>query len=313
MNEQKKYKMVKEDSGKLYRIQALIDIPEHFVEAGDFGGLIQSEINLSQFGDGWIEKEAMVTDDATVKAGVIKGKSYLKDEVVVYSGVISDSTLSGKTIIKGRTKVSSSTLWNCSIMNGDIVSSELYNVDIENGSGVVDSSIRSSEKFRIEDAVLIKKSNLRTSSGLISGYGLMHYANINANSILISSKFALKNVNASISDIFWIRESKNEHLPGMSEVIGADNGVEEPVFIETSSLTLKDSSIRGSVKLHGTISLVDSTVSDMSQISMRGKLEACNISEMAMIEFNPSSVVTLRSLRLGGEEVYNNEALEQLP
>lgn len=311
MNEQKKYKMVKEDSGKLYRIQALIDIPEYFVEAGDFGGLIQSEINLSQFGDGWIESESMVTGNAIVKDGVIKGKSYLKDEVVVYSGVISDSTISGKTIIKGRTKVSSSTLWNCSIMNGDIASSELYNVDIGIGSGVVNSTIRSSEKLKIEDAVLIKKSNLRTSSGLISGYGIIHDANINANSILISSKFALKNVNANISDIFWIRESKNEHLPGMSEIIGTPKR-KEPVCIETSSLTLKDSSIQGSVKLHGTISLVDSTVSDMSQISMRGKLEACNISEMALIEFNPSSIVTLRSLRLGGEEVYNNEALEQL-
>ena len=308
MNEQKKYKMVKEDSGKLYRIQALIDIPEYFVEAGDFGGLIQSEINLSQFGDGWIESESMVTGNAIVKGGVIKGKSYLKDEVVVYSGVISDSTLSGKTIIKGRTEVSSSTLWNCNIMNGNIVSSELYNVVIKNGSGINDSIIRSSDPLEIEVTVIINKSNLRLETGIISRPGRMYRVQLETQSILIETDFTLKNIQAKISKMFWLRSSLLGRPPEKSKIIGTG---EEHVFIEASSLMLRSSTVKGSVKMYGSLSLMETNVSGMSSISMKGALIDSEVSEMASIHFNQETVVKLTNLRLGGDRLYNEEVHEE--
>lgn len=52
----KKYELTgetKEIDGKiLHRIRALIDIPEHDVKAGDLGGWIEAERNLSQNGRG---------------------------------------------------------------------------------------------------------------------------------------------------------------------------------------------------------------------------------------------------------------------
>lgn len=61
----KKYEFtgeVKKIGGKiLHRIRALIDIPEHDVKAGDLGGWIEAERNLSQKGAAWVADEAWVT------------------------------------------------------------------------------------------------------------------------------------------------------------------------------------------------------------------------------------------------------------
>jgi len=50
----------------LYRIRALRDIPRHNVKAGDLGGFIESEVNLSQEGDCWVGDNAYVFGGARV-------------------------------------------------------------------------------------------------------------------------------------------------------------------------------------------------------------------------------------------------------
>ena len=67
----KKYELTNEtktlaDDKVLYRIRALLDIPRHGVKAGDLGGLIEKEYNLSQYGDAWISSNAKVYGDARV-------------------------------------------------------------------------------------------------------------------------------------------------------------------------------------------------------------------------------------------------------
>lgn len=66
----KKYELTgetKEIGGvTLHRIRALIDIPEHDVKAGDLGGWIEAERNLSQNGEAWVTGKAWVTDSALV-------------------------------------------------------------------------------------------------------------------------------------------------------------------------------------------------------------------------------------------------------
>lgn len=66
----KKYELTgetKEIGGKiLHRIRALIDIPEYDVKAGDLGGWIEAEKNLSQNGAAWVTGEALVTGWARV-------------------------------------------------------------------------------------------------------------------------------------------------------------------------------------------------------------------------------------------------------
>lgn len=66
----KKYELTgetKEIGGvTLHRIRALIDIPEHDVKAGDLGGWIEAERNLSQNGEAWVTGSACVTGKALV-------------------------------------------------------------------------------------------------------------------------------------------------------------------------------------------------------------------------------------------------------
>lgn len=66
----KKYKLTgetKEIGGvTLHRIRALIDIPEHDVKAGDLGGWIEEEFNLSHDGAAWVRGEAWVSGKARV-------------------------------------------------------------------------------------------------------------------------------------------------------------------------------------------------------------------------------------------------------
>ena len=50
----------------LHRIRALRDISRYGVKAGDLGGLIEKENNLSQDCDAWVCDNALVSGDATV-------------------------------------------------------------------------------------------------------------------------------------------------------------------------------------------------------------------------------------------------------
>lgn len=51
---------------KLFRIEALIDIPRWGVKAGDKGGWVEKEENLSQDGNAWVSGDAWVSGNAHV-------------------------------------------------------------------------------------------------------------------------------------------------------------------------------------------------------------------------------------------------------
>lgn len=69
MNMDKKYELIKNDFIKkygitLYRIKALKDFGN--VKAGDSGGYIQSEHNLSQDGNAWVSDNASIFGNAEI-------------------------------------------------------------------------------------------------------------------------------------------------------------------------------------------------------------------------------------------------------
>lgn len=73
----------------LYRIRALKDFAG--VRAGELGGYVEQEHNLSQYGNCWICNNAIVYENATVK-----------DNAKINGDVI----LSGDTIVKGNSHIS---------------------------------------------------------------------------------------------------------------------------------------------------------------------------------------------------------------
>lgn len=74
-----KYSMEKDLELGLYRITALIDIPSSGIRAGDKGGLISAEANLSQEGSAWVYGNAQVSGNAR-----IFGSAWVSDSAWVY-------------------------------------------------------------------------------------------------------------------------------------------------------------------------------------------------------------------------------------
>jgi hypothetical protein len=70
---------------KLFRIEALIDIPRWGVKVGDKGGWVEKEENLSQFGDAWVSDNACVLDNARVHGNtLLHGNARVYDNVRVF-------------------------------------------------------------------------------------------------------------------------------------------------------------------------------------------------------------------------------------
>ena len=67
---QKKYELTSETityrGRTLHRIRALVAIASIGVSTGDFGGYVEAENNLAQFGDAWVFGDARVFGDAWV-------------------------------------------------------------------------------------------------------------------------------------------------------------------------------------------------------------------------------------------------------
>lgn len=76
---------VKNIGGKiLHRIRAVRDIPEHNVKAGDLGGWIEAERNLSQNGAAWVMDSAGVMGKARVTgAALVTGSARVTDNACV--------------------------------------------------------------------------------------------------------------------------------------------------------------------------------------------------------------------------------------
>ena len=94
----KKYKLTNETiefcGRKLHRIQALIDFSD--VKAGDLGGWIEKENNLSQIGDAWVYENAKVYGEAKVYSNVwVFGNARVGGNANIYG----HARVGGKAII----------------------------------------------------------------------------------------------------------------------------------------------------------------------------------------------------------------------
>ena len=88
----KKYELTKEtktltDGTVLHRIRALRDIPRFGVKAGEFGGFVEGQNNLSQDGDAWVFDNAKVYGDAEVSGNAwVSGDAEVSGNAKVENG-----------------------------------------------------------------------------------------------------------------------------------------------------------------------------------------------------------------------------------
>ena len=122
----------------LYQIKALQDFGD--VKAGDLGGYVKSEDNLSQRGNCWIYPNAFVYDTAKVS-----GTSTIKDGAHICGNAkIENSQISGvDTIICDDALIIDSTVKNGWIHNDSHISNSVINdSEIQGNAIVVDGYIR---------------------------------------------------------------------------------------------------------------------------------------------------------------------------
>lgn len=97
----KKYELtdesIKRSGVTLYRIRALRDFGN--VKKGELGGFVQSEANLSHYGDSWVYSDAKVFEHARV---IDNGKVFYKAEVHGNAIVIKDSRVDHKARVCGQ-------------------------------------------------------------------------------------------------------------------------------------------------------------------------------------------------------------------
>ena len=102
----KKYKLIKSDIEDLFRIRALKKFGD--VNKGDIGGYVESEDNLSHFGNCWIFDNAKVYENAMVSGDAyVSGYAQVSDCAQVYGNALvsEDARVSGNARIYGKAHV----------------------------------------------------------------------------------------------------------------------------------------------------------------------------------------------------------------
>lgn len=92
----------------LHRIRAVRDIPEHNVKAGDLGGWLETEENLSHNGAAWVTGDAVVTGAAWVTdsarvtdSACVTGSAWVTGKVCV-TGL---ACVTGSALVTGKARV----------------------------------------------------------------------------------------------------------------------------------------------------------------------------------------------------------------
>ena len=115
----KKYELTSEtkviDGAEVHRIKALDSFGS--VKRGELGGWIESEKNLSQYGDAWVVGNAMVSGNATIGGNAtVSGDAGVRDNATVGG----NATVSGNAWVRGNAWVSgNATISGNATVSGD--------------------------------------------------------------------------------------------------------------------------------------------------------------------------------------------------
>ena len=164
---ERKYELTKETKTyfgqTVYRIKSLrtfIDKEGNIVNAGDLGGFVRSELNLSHEGRCWVRDDAVVADYAVVDKNALLMKDCLVHGTANISdnSVITDTSfierkvkISGNNIIRGNCRIGGNVKIKDSYLDGSVfisdfaeISNSVINGDIiiENNANIENSSIR---------------------------------------------------------------------------------------------------------------------------------------------------------------------------
>ena len=161
----KKYELMETDYDGFYRIKALKDfqlITGEIIKAGDLGGRIQGEHNLSQEGNCWIGYNARAYDNSMVKDNAV-----MKDSSEAYG----NSTVSGNAVMKDF-----STIWDFSTISGNAVMkdfSKIWDFSTVSGNSVMKDYSWAHNNSTISGNAVMKDWSRVYNSSTVSGNALL--------------------------------------------------------------------------------------------------------------------------------------------
>lgn len=189
----------------LIQIRALKDFGN--VRKGDLGGYIESEKNLSKYGDCWIYDYSKVYGDCIVSENsVVKNFSIVKDNCFLYGNTnVSGSQLYGKITTSGdvtiRNSIISGKIFICNIST--ITDSNITMTGIIRNSVVNNTSIRN---FSQDETLIIELNSFINDMEIDDGFGVIWNCSLSnvkiTGDILISSGNFASNEKVTLFDPF---------------------------------------------------------------------------------------------------------------
>lgn len=264
----------------LHQIQLVRPLVSHGLEVGTIGGWIESEHCLSELGDCWVFREAMILNRSRVRGDIsIMGKSVIDEASIVEgSGFIKDSHLRHSDIEGKTIEVESSKLTdikrdnsngypfrvsNSVIQNLEALDSEHFEVDSSTIIGMPHSDIYITSSFKVTS------SDLHVHTGYFMSATIIHKTKImNLKSIQVKTPLTMNCVN-------FTGETKIETLTKfyapptplqmnyIGKMIGLDDSYDgQRVNGENVDLSMELARIQGEIYLKGAWDIVKSEIRD---------------------------------------------------
>lgn len=304
----------------LKKIRALIHIEPYGVRAGDEGGWILSEDNLSHRGTCWVDENSMIFGKGCVRdhAFISEGSIVRERAIVGGRSKLKMTSVSGDTRIHDNVTVLFSKIDGESEFFGTalIETSVLSNVQMKTTEflHVARCTIRARERFLLLKKAEFSGVDMELESGEVGAQLLMEDATGHSiHEFLIKSPATIKRVSflgeVSLS-IEASRTSSEENK--QTEIIGESLVViENGVFVLRGTMITGETRLSGGVsnELLGTITIEDAKIAEYAQVksSLPGisfRLSDVRFSGISIFQFSNPAHTSYEGLRLSQDVIY---------
>ena len=285
---------------EVYRIVALIDFGD--VEKGDIGGWIQSEDNLSQYGNCWIYGDAVVCEGARVlnnakvfNDAIVSEHATITEDAKVYN----DARVYGYSKIKNNANVfNNASVYDYAVVSGS--ASVLNYADIH-GHALIDEYAHVRHIEVSGDAVIKGNANIRGNGhicdkALICDHAIIDctgtYAHIGGATMIelranIIGKVTIDG-ESIISGDALVEDSEIHDSSVRGNAIVYNNSViRDNSFITYNAMVNNSTVSLSTVSDHASIRMsdvTDSRVNDKAQIRGRSKVSHCAVYDTSIIQ-----------------------------
>jgi len=300
----------------VYQIRSLIDNDNFPVKAGDVGGWISSEANLSQKGSCWISPNTIVVENARIEENAfIYGESIISGSSKVNGRAeVTQSRISGYSLISGNAEVEMSILEEKCSIHGEskIVSSHLRNVETkkETTSSFSDTKLESDELITFAAKAEIFSSHLSFQKKT-DFQSSVHLEGVTGTFTSVYTHSPLVMHNVFVEDICL-------NVDWHENYVGSTISGESPENLATFKnmlLMLCASDLNGNLYMEGlsssqtTLSLSDCHIRDYANITILGNkksrtnLVGCNLSGSSILKIHGMITRIIQDITLKNDEV----------